>query len=80
MLNPRSERAQSSSQKALSSCSLGLGLGPKCRKWQTSVSNCIDLGQLLHLEPTHLVSRVVHKFIEDNHNTGLDQTAKALKN
>jgi hypothetical protein len=28
-------------------------LGSKCRKWQTDrVSNCIDLGQLLHLEPT----------------------------
>jgi hypothetical protein len=30
-------------------------LGSKSRKFETAVSNCIDLGQLLHLEPTHLV-------------------------
>jgi hypothetical protein len=35
-------------------------LGSKCRKCQTAVSNCIDLGQLLHEGgvPTHLAQRV----------------------
>jgi hypothetical protein len=31
-----------------------LVVGSKCRKWQTAVSPCIGLVQLLHMEPTHL--------------------------
>jgi hypothetical protein len=32
-------------------------LRSSCRKWQTAaaVGNCLDLGQVLHLEPTHQV-------------------------
>jgi hypothetical protein len=31
-------------------------VGSKCRKCKTEVSECMDLGYLLHLEPTHLDS------------------------
>jgi hypothetical protein len=29
-------------------------LGSKCREWQIHASECMDLDQLLHLEPPHL--------------------------
>jgi hypothetical protein len=38
-------------------------LGSKCRKCQTAVSSCIDLNQLLHLEPlTHRSLNLVVRF------------------
>jgi hypothetical protein len=35
-------------------------MGSKGGKCKTQVSECMDLGYLLHLEPTHLLHKLAH--------------------